>query len=205
MPNRHELESPIPPEKVHLTTHEEEFSVPFDGVWSCIPFENGWTPCTFIKMQRDELENFVKSSWDETEIKKNHEMYVEMEMSLIRQSKALIGFASKNFNIHPDAWESLEKDTNKIAALRDYHDYRMAVLKALKKHEIISNKVNINKYRHHSHFYRIWNWIVFPKELRSLLCGEVKKIPKSVRQILLDCKKGKHVDESVLTPFIMTA
>lgn len=196
-----------PPVTLHYA--DREITLPYLECFRSVPAVGldgreaiAWYAFKFINLNLDDLQELIKSvQWDQ---KGMHEAYSQAEDDLLRKGANCVAIYSRNLRLSPEYWKELDNQFHKLAALRDYHDFRMGISQGVYKEcsHLYQGKVSINNLRHHPHIFRTWNCTVFVRELRMLLEGEAREIPQSVKQLLVDGKDIPYVSEEDLKAFI---
>ena len=193
------------PPFVNLEFNGRKKRVRYSKVFSDIPFTFKdrdfliqWTP---TKLNPSAFDDDVKDlisgiEWDRNEF---HDQTARIESDLLLRVVDIIeNVYAKGKRLSGEWWANLTKGFQLVAALRDYHDYRMGLTKNIyKKYSkiFVSGGYSPNSLRDYKHFFRIWNCVIFPCELRIMLEGPggvdqtgERFIPRSVVQLLLEGK-----------------
>ena len=192
------------PQNVTIAEMGVEKTIPYAEVWraDAVVGHDGnrqitWHPCKFNKTPIEALENIInKVPWD---AKGFHRAYTDYEHTIFTAATQAIVYYSTGIKFSDEWWEAFARACHYLAALRDYHDSRMGMKSIPRTNSHLFNE-NMADYRarHYTHFFRIWNCLVFPREFRSMLESGSHVIPKSVLQLLVEGKNTPYVTESKL-------
>jgi hypothetical protein len=192
------------PQSVTISGMGVEKTMPYEDVWrvdSVIGYDGGrmiqWNPCKFNRTPIEVLENIINNApWD---AKGFHRAYTDYEYIIFTAATQVIIYYSTGFKFSDKYWKVFSRACHYLSALRDYHDYRMGLKSIPVTSSHIFDKCMTNcRLRHYTHFFRIWNCLVFPQEFRSMLEKGSHIIPKSVIQLLIEGKNTPYVTESKL-------
>jgi len=190
---------------VTLIDGKDEVTIPYLDCFRKIPAIGmdgkeviRWYGFKFLKLDLDEMEALINSvQWDQEGM---HTAYCNAENNLLRKGANCVAIYAKKLRLSSEWWDAFEMKFHKLAALRDYHDFRMGISKPIYKEyaHLFQGDISVNNLRHYSHLGRIWNCTVFVRDLRRLLEGKAHVIPKSVWQLLVNGKNIPYVSETDL-------
>lgn len=201
------------PKFVNLFEMKQEWRVPYKRLWRSDTI-NGWPANKYLsyKNKKGKMRGLTKSQLEDITTKYHWDRN-GFHRSTSRLEGNLLAIAVECINVYMSVdengrplkmsnfwWKKYTEAWLKVAAYRDYHDYRMAIsqksYKTLSKYFL--EKLSPNMFRDYKHFFRIWNCIVFPREFRIMLEGGCSDIPRSVVKLLVEGRNMKYVDKKNL-------
>ena len=163
-----------------------------------------WHYVRYNELGKSKLEKMINSiPWDKYG---THSAYIYAEGILVKKAlDAMSLIYSEGMKCSDKWWHLFKMACHYVAALRDYHDFRMGLTKEIyKTHRYLfeDNGSTTNYLRHYTHVFRIWNWLVFPYELRKMIESGTNYIPRSVVQILIQGKNKPYITREKLTSIL---